>query len=154
MMFCRNASLRVLPTLRHRVYSTASRAMAGLANSTSDDEFYSRKLELQNLQGFTTEGLLWKATQADATARTLSTDAYLYMVEKHMEEFLDDGELFNRTYFMQELRSSLTHPGSFVLLLGGKNVGKMQVVQALKMELGGPKGATHCMQSCFALSHT
>jgi hypothetical protein len=152
-MFVSSAARRVLRHSHTRFCSTANRSMAGLTNHTSDDKFFSRKLELHNIEGFTKKGLLWEAAQADAAALTLSPEAYLHRVEKHMDTFFDEGKLFNRSHLLDELRSSLSHRGNFVLLLGGKDVGKTQVMKAFKMELS-TTGMTYFFLSCFAHAFT
>jgi ABC-type phosphate/phosphonate transport system ATPase subunit len=85
----------------------------------------------------------------DAAALTLTPEAYVFQVHAQVTKFLGEGTLFDRAAVMGHLRSSLT-PGSFVLLLGGKNVGKTQVMKALKVELSQDYGAWFLSFCCIS----
>ncbi len=118
------------PLLLRATASSAVSFRGALLNSTSDDFFYARKMDLAEAAAMMTErGLLWRAAEADVaaaqpTARWDSVEAYLAEVKGKAAEFKDKKVLHDREEVMSVVRGLMYEQGTLGLVLGGTSVGK------------------------------
>ena len=104
-------------------------------NSTSSDKFYAETLDLpDDLEDFTATGLMWKAAQADARVRGISPEDYVSQIQSGIRTFFDKDDLYNREELLATLNETLLSKGTLTLLVGGKNVGKSNVLRSVAEE--------------------
>jgi hypothetical protein len=80
--------------------------------------------------------VLWEALRLDADEKKMKAGELLDNIESNAEAFVNSGEVQGRQSLMQTLSTSLSkHNGKFMLLLGGKDVGKSLILSKLEQQL-------------------
>jgi hypothetical protein len=105
-------------------------------------EYYSSKLKMDSLddvQWLVEPGHLWEAATKDAKAQGNTTDVYLKRMKHALAEFQKSGEVHDREDFYQFLEKVNTSQGKFLLVLGGKSVGKSLVLRDFAVKKLSPK---------------
>jgi hypothetical protein len=101
-------------------------------------EYYSSDLIMKStddVQWLLEPGHLWEAATKDANEQNVSTHDYLNRVYSALEEFQNSGEVHDREDFYQFLGKVHTSKGNFLLVLGGKSVGKSLVLRDFAAKL-------------------
>ena len=110
-----------------------------LLNSSSNDRFYAREMDLKEAAAMMTErGRMWRAAQADVAAQPAlwdSVEQYLAKVEAKAAKFTRENVLHDREEVMSALRTLMYEEGTLALVLGGKSVGKTFLMSKLAQEL-------------------
>ena len=88
---------------------------------------------------FQREGLLWEAATLDAAAKAKTPDENTANVAEAMLEFASSGEVHDREEFYSFLDRVKNGQGNFLLVLGGKSVGKSLILKdfAANLEASG-----------------
>jgi hypothetical protein len=111
-------------------------------------EYYSSKLTmdaLDDVQWPLEPGRLWEAATKDAKAQGNTTDVYLKRMNLALEEFQNSGKVHDREDFYQFLGKVHTSEGQFLLVLGGKSVGKSLVLSDFAVKSCHQRNTDHCL---------
>jgi hypothetical protein len=79
-----------------------------------------------------TSSLFRPTMLADANEKGVTVNEYMANIKANMEKFALSDTIFDRKELLSALRDAFTDKGQFVLLLGGKSVGKSYVLKTLK----------------------
>jgi energy-coupling factor transporter ATP-binding protein EcfA2 len=98
---------------------------------TQVDEFFSTQLDMtdEGQVWLIQPGLFWQAAKEDAQEQGLETKTYIQQIEENFDRFFDSGLVYDRDLLSEALHKVFVGKGKFVLLLGGKSVGKSLILQ-------------------------
>jgi hypothetical protein len=137
---CRDSSSRSFDTTCSAVM-TRSKYDLGLLTGIDDAtsaEYYSSKLVVNStddVQWLLKLGLLWDAATKDAAMKDISTIDYVKNVKDALKKFRKSGQVHDREDFYQFLEKVYETEGCFLLVLGGKSVGKSLVLRDFARKL-------------------
>jgi chromosomal replication initiation ATPase DnaA len=77
-------------------------------------------------------GLMWKAAVKDANEKGVPVEEYMANIDDNIEKFALSDTIYGRKELLGALRDAFNDEGQFVLLLGGKSVGKSYVLRNLR----------------------
>jgi hypothetical protein len=77
-------------------------------------------------------GLMWEAAVEDANEKGVPVEEYMANIKANTRKFALSDTIFDRNKLLGALRNAFNDEGQFVLLLGGKSVGKSYVLETLK----------------------
>ena len=104
---------------------------------TSSDYFTSSlKMDtVDDVEWLFERGLFWKAATIDAEKKNIATELYLEDLIKAMSNFKISDEVHDREQFYSFLEKIYEVKGNFLLVLGGKSVGKSLVLADFEKKL-------------------
>jgi hypothetical protein len=77
-------------------------------------------------------GLMWEAAVEDANEKGVPVEEYMANIKANTRKFALSDTIFDRKELLGALRDAFNDEGQFVLLLGGKSVGKSYVLETLR----------------------
>jgi hypothetical protein len=110
--------------------------LRGIEASTS--RYYTSDLKMDSIhdvQWLKESGVLYEAAQADAVNFNITVDEYLDRVYSAMKAFQTSDEVHDREDFYAFLNNTYDRNGKFLLVLGGKSVGKSLVLADFHKQL-------------------
>ena len=88
---------RVTRNAQFPFHRRLSLGTSGLIGTSSDDDYYARRLVFPaDLKGFTESGLMWAAAKADAQALEITPEEYMDSVKTSIGQFISGSGLFDR----------------------------------------------------------
>jgi hypothetical protein len=108
--------------------------LRGVVDTDSSSTFYADTIDTsrEGLAWLGEPGVMWEAAAEDAKDKGVPVEEYLANIDANIEKFAESDTIYDRKELLRALRDAFTKKGLFVLLLGGKSVGKSYVLQTLK----------------------
>ncbi|KAJ1397811.1 hypothetical protein B484DRAFT_471982 [Ochromonadaceae sp. CCMP2298] len=121
-------------SLSRPLSSQSGPTVTGLIGPSCTDRYYAQQLDFPAaLQGFTQAGVMWAAVEADIQALEITPEEYIGGIDTSSDQFFSKGALFDED-MLATLRKALEDKGTFALLLGGGNTGKLKLLRILAEE--------------------